>query len=66
MKRGNSGGFRVLAYYGQEEQTLYPFFVYTKAEYEKAPKQQPGDKDIRNCIKQLIISLKERNFQAGS
>jgi mRNA-degrading endonuclease RelE of RelBE toxin-antitoxin system len=50
MSKGRSGGFRMLCYYSEELNTLYPFYAYTHTEFEN----QPPPKDIRNCLKELL------------
>jgi hypothetical protein len=57
MQRGKSGSYRVLAYYREQDNTIYPFFVYQKKEYEKFPGQQPTASDIRKWLKSLISSM---------
>jgi mRNA-degrading endonuclease RelE of RelBE toxin-antitoxin system len=57
MNRGKSGGFRVLAFVNEGAHTIYPFFVYSKAEYAKAPGQQPPAKDIKEWLKTLVAEL---------
>jgi len=56
MQLGKSGAFRVLCYYLETTNTVYPFFIYTKKEYEKAVGEQPTAKEI----KRWIADLKER------
>lgn len=53
MKRGKSGSFRVLCYYREQNDTVYPFFIYTKMEYEKNPGEQPPAKEIKLWISDL-------------
>jgi hypothetical protein len=57
MQRGKSGGFRVLAYYREENKTVYPFFIYSKKEYEKYPGQQPPRKDIVKWLTNLTAAF---------
>ncbi len=57
MGRGKSGGFRVLAFVDVATNTIYPFFVYSKAEYEKAPGQQPPAKEIKEWLKSLVAEI---------
>lgn len=49
MKRGASGGYRVIGFYHQPNNTLYPIFVYHKAENSDV---QP--KTVAACIQELL------------
>lgn len=40
MQRGKRGGFRVLACYDKQTNTLYPFAVYTKEQYQSQPENR--------------------------
>jgi mRNA-degrading endonuclease RelE of RelBE toxin-antitoxin system len=50
MARGQSGGFRVLMLWNEKENTLYPFCIYTHADYPS----QPPVKDVRKWIKEAL------------
>jgi len=56
MRRGQRGGFRVIAYYSPEEKTLYPLMVYTHQIYEG----QPPDQEIKSALQSLLGELAER------
>ncbi len=56
MKRGNRGGFRILAYYSEAEQVLYPFLVDTHEQY---PDQPPREK-IKSALEELLDELVTR------
>ena len=57
MERGKSGSFRLLAYYKEADNTVYPFFVYSKKEYEKYRGEQPRGKEINEWIEGLKQDL---------
>jgi hypothetical protein len=57
MNRGKSGGFRVLAFVNEGTSTIYPFFVYPKAEYANSPGQQPPAREIKEWLKKLVAEL---------
>jgi mRNA-degrading endonuclease RelE of RelBE toxin-antitoxin system len=50
MKRGSRGGFRIMARYYAESDTLVPFTIYTHDQYEN----QPPEGDIKAWLKQLV------------
>jgi mRNA-degrading endonuclease RelE of RelBE toxin-antitoxin system len=50
MKRGQSGGFRIMMLWKEEENTLYPFCIYTHADYPT----QPPYKDLRKWLKKTL------------
>lgn len=50
MGRGQSGGFRVMAHYSEQENTLYPFCIYTHVDYPS----QPPKKDLRAWLKGML------------
>jgi mRNA-degrading endonuclease RelE of RelBE toxin-antitoxin system len=50
MERGQSGGFRIMALWKEEENTLYPFCIYTHIQYPK----QPPVKDLRKWLKEVL------------
>lgn len=52
MNRGKSGSFRVMAYYREADNTLYPFCVYSKQQYE-----QPPAKDVAKWIKNVKVAF---------
>lgn len=49
MQRGKSGGFRILSYYRDTDNTLYPFCIYTHAQYDN----QPPHKDLKKWLRGL-------------
>jgi mRNA-degrading endonuclease RelE of RelBE toxin-antitoxin system len=50
MKRGQSGGFRLMTVWSEPESTLYPFCVYTHVDYPV----QPPTKDVRKWLKEIL------------
>jgi mRNA-degrading endonuclease RelE of RelBE toxin-antitoxin system len=52
LKKGKSGGFRVIYFWSVGEATLYPLFVYFKGEKEDITKAE-----IETLLKKLSIEL---------
>jgi hypothetical protein len=46
-------GFRILAYYSDDNNTLYPFCIYTHVDYPK----QPAAKDLRAWLNETLKSI---------
>jgi mRNA-degrading endonuclease RelE of RelBE toxin-antitoxin system len=52
MQRGRSGGFRLMAYYQDSTDSLHPFCIHTKAQFEF-----PDAKELKRWIKECIDDL---------
>lgn len=50
--RGTRGGFRLIAYYDQNSNTLYPVTLYPKSEREDIE-----DEEVERCVKELQEAL---------
>ena len=50
--RGTRGGFRLIVYYHQETNTLYPISMYPKSEREDI-----ADADVERCVNELQEAL---------
>jgi hypothetical protein len=50
--RGTRGGFRIIAYYDQKTNTLYPISMYPKSEQENIE-----DDEVERCVRELLEAL---------
>jgi hypothetical protein len=53
QNRGSRGGFRIIAFYDQTSNTIYPISIYLKSDIEDLP-----DEDVRGCVNELQEALK--------
>jgi len=54
--RGTRGGFRLIAFYDQTTNTLYPIFMYPKSE-----KADIEDEEVDRCLTELQEALTNSN-----
>jgi len=56
MRRGKSGGFRIIAYKPKDRDVLFPFMIYTHVDYQ----EQPPRDQIRSALEELLGVLREK------
>ena len=64
MRRGSSGGFRVLAYFDKRTKIIQPICVYTKQDYAKEPGEQPAKAELKRWLASL--STKDSGDREGT